>query len=79
MCRRYRGQFTKLLEVIRREYLPALRAAGPGSRAPGGGDELIGALATLLESFIADGQYRKAPEGRDMPAFDLSSRPGNRA
>ncbi|GLC49071.1 hypothetical protein PLESTB_000179300 [Pleodorina starrii] len=67
---RFRGQFVKLLSAMQREFLPALRAAA--------GDD-IGALATLLDSYVADGLYRKPPEGRNMPAFDISSMEGNRA
>ncbi|KXZ49189.1 hypothetical protein GPECTOR_22g779 [Gonium pectorale] len=67
---RYRGQFVKLLGVMQREYIPALRASS--------GDD-IGALATLLETYVTDGVYRRPPEGRNMPAFDISSLDGNRA
>eukprot|EP00198_Chlamydomonas_reinhardtii_P001939 XP_001691275.1 polyadenylated-RNA export factor [Chlamydomonas reinhardtii] len=69
---RYRGQFVKLMGTLRREYLPTLRAAAAG-------DDLISAFATLLESYVDDGLFRRPPEGRNMPAFDISSRPENRA
>ena len=55
---------------MQREFLPALRAAP--------GDD-IGALATLLDSYVADGVFRKPPEGRNMPTFDISSMDGHRA
>ncbi|KAG2495219.1 hypothetical protein HYH03_006825 [Edaphochlamys debaryana] len=67
---RYRGQFVKLLACMQREFVPQLRKAE--------GDD-IGALATLLDSYVIDGLFRKAPEGRDMPRFDMSSLPENRA
>ncbi|GFR52145.1 hypothetical protein Agub_g14660 [Astrephomene gubernaculifera] len=67
---RYRGQFTKLLAAMQREYLPGLRATA--------GDD-IGALATVLESYVTDGVFRRPPEGRNMPTFDISSMEGNRA
>ncbi|KAG2429003.1 hypothetical protein HXX76_011246 [Chlamydomonas incerta] len=69
---RYRGQFVKLMGTLRRDFLPALRATAAG-------DDLISAFATLLESYVDDGVFRRPPEGRNMPAFDISSRPENRA
>ncbi len=69
-ARRFRGQLVKLLAALQRDFLPALRSSA--------GDD-IGALATLLDSYVADGLYRKPPEGRNMPTFDISSMDGNRA
>lgn len=69
MCS-YRGQLLKMLGALQCEFLPALRSAA--------GDD-IAALVTLLDTFVTDGLFRKPPEGRNMPAFDLSSQAGLRA
>lgn len=67
---RYRGQFVKLLSSLQRDFLPELRRAA--------GDD-VAALATLLDSYVADGLFRKPPEGRNMPQVDISQMRENRA
>ena len=68
--RRFRGQFAKLLQCVQRDFVPELRRSS---------DADVAAVATLLDSYISDGAYRKPPDGRDMPRIDLSSMRENRA
>ncbi|KAL4440598.1 hypothetical protein ABPG75_003599 [Micractinium tetrahymenae] len=60
----YRGQFSKLLQYIDREFLPALGTSNdPDARA----------VYTRIQTFLRTSQFTKPPEGRDMPQFDASS------
>ncbi|KAI3431256.1 hypothetical protein D9Q98_004319 [Chlorella vulgaris] len=60
----YRGQFTKLLQYIDQEFLPALGTSNdPDARA----------VYTRVQTFLRSAQYTQPPEGRDMPQYDASS------
>lgn len=60
----YRGQFSKLLQYIDREFLPALGTSNdPDARA----------VYTRIQTFLRTSRFTQPPEGRDMPQFDASS------
>ena len=60
----YRGQFGKVLDVIHREFLPALEAKDDADCRP---------VVSRMRTYLNERAFMKPPEGREMPVTDTSS------
>lgn len=61
----YKGQFLKLLRYIHSDFLAELANSG---------DSDARAVYTRLGTYLNSGKFMQPPEGRNMPATDVSSR-----
>ena len=60
----YRGQFGKVLDVVHREFLPALEAKDDADSRP---------VVSRTRTYLNERGFLKPPDGREMAVTDTSS------